>query len=147
VCQELILDGSAGSCSGVMTSSTTPQTPQFSSAEHFSSYAFKPSTDLRESVRNKDIAGVREWLVDTVGISTKNADILVAQEVNGRQLLKVTKEELVKLYGMPGGPAGEIVDAVAGMASPLGAAATGARFKAGEVKVFAFVRKDGRIHP
>ncbi len=77
-------------------------------------------------LRSKDVAGVREWLVDTVCIDTEDADILVKHKMDGEQLLKVTKEELVKLCGMPMGPAGKIVDAIAALrcaavVSPLGA--------------------------
>ena len=34
------------------------------------------------------------------------------QGINGTQLLNTTKEELIKLYGIPGGPAGYLMDAI-----------------------------------
>ena len=65
-----------------------------------------------EDVRKFTVEGVRQWAVVTVGIDVKHADKLVAQEINGKSLLEVTEEKLVKLYGMPGGPAIELMDAI-----------------------------------
>ena len=109
-----------------------PQAQSFSFAARFSNDAGTPiiitptALAARESaidLRNKDVPGVRKWLVETVRIDAEDADILVKHKMDGELLLKATEDELVKLYGVPGGPASKIVDAVSAAVSPLGAAA------------------------
>ena len=112
-----------------------PQAPALAFVARFSSDARAPPNGAPRALaarvtavdlRSKDVAGAREWAVQSVGLLPQHAAILAAQFIDGEQLLKVTKEELVKLCGMPGGPAGKIVDAIAAMVSPLFASAAGA---------------------
>ena len=65
-----------------------------------------------DDVRKFTVEGVRQWAVVTVGIDVKHAAKLVAQEIDGEALLEVTKEDLVKFYGMPGGPAMKLMKAI-----------------------------------
>ena len=71
-----------------------------------------------DAMRDFTVADVRDWAV-SIGLSLKNADILVKQEIDGEALFKVTEEKLVTLYGMPGGPAGKLVNAVDAISAPL----------------------------
>ncbi len=112
-----------------------PQAPSFPFVASFSSDTCKPSSGALTALaarvtavdlRDKDVAGARVWAVQHVGIDAEDADILVKQKMDGEQLLKVTEEKLVKLYGMPGGPAGKIVDAIAAIVASQSAAAVGA---------------------
>ena len=68
-----------------------------------------PTADV---VRKFTVEDVRQWAVVTVGIDVKHAAKLVAQEIDGEALLEVTKEDLVKFYGMPGGPAMKLMKAI-----------------------------------
>ena len=70
-----------------------------------------------DALRALTIASVREWAEKTVGLDAEDADILVKQKIDGDQLLKVTEEKLMKI-GVPLGPAGKLVDAVAAVVSP-----------------------------
>lgn len=54
---------------------------------------------------------VRKWAVEVVGIKPKHADLLVAQEIGGTQLTKMTEDKL-RSFGIPVGPAGELEDAI-----------------------------------
>ena len=63
------------------------------------------------------VANVRDWAAVSIGLDAEDADILVKQKIDGEALFKVTEEKLVKLYGMPGGPAGKLADAVAAIIS------------------------------
>jgi hypothetical protein len=54
---------------------------------------------------------VRDWAVNVVGVNKEHAEILLQQELDGDQLLKVTKQELNGTK-IPLGAAGKIVDAV-----------------------------------
>jgi hypothetical protein len=54
---------------------------------------------------------VVEWARDGVGIRQEHADQLAAQEINGQALLKMTENKL-RSYGIPGGPAIQIMDAI-----------------------------------
>ena len=57
---------------------------------------------------------VKQWAMTVKGITEAHANILVAQEIDGAALLDVvTEEKLIKMYGMPGGPAGKLMNAVA----------------------------------
>ena len=57
---------------------------------------------------------VKQWAMTVKGITEVFANILVAQEIDGAALLDVvTEEKLIKMYGMPGGPAGKLMNAVA----------------------------------
>ena len=93
------------------------QTPPFA--------LFSSSVQLAHgAVRAMTVADVREWAEKTVGLLPQHAEILNTQFIDGEQLLKVTEEKLMKI-GMPLGPAGKLVDAVAAISStsPSGACA------------------------
>ena len=65
-----------------------------------------------DDVRKFTVEDVRQWASESVGIDVKHANKLVDQEINGKSLPKVTKEDLVKLYGIPGGPAIKLMEAI-----------------------------------
>jgi len=64
-----------------------------------------------DELRKLSIDGVYDWAVKTAGLSKKNAAILKKQEISGKSLFDLTKEELLA-YGMPGGPAIELMRAL-----------------------------------
>ena len=76
--------------------------------------AAAPAKPSLKDMRSWDVEGVKLWAMAVDGIAVVYADILVAQEIDGAALLDVvTEEKLIKMYGMPGGPAGKLMNAVA----------------------------------
>jgi hypothetical protein len=54
---------------------------------------------------------VAQWAVDEVEVKQEHADKLTKQEINGKQLLKMTRDQFERMQ-IPMGPAGELVDAI-----------------------------------
>jgi hypothetical protein len=70
-------------------------------------------------VKAWSVEQVRDWALSIYGILPEDARALVKQRISGDQLLKVTKEEL-RSYGVPGGPAGKLMDAIKLLSQPAG---------------------------
>ena len=67
---------------------------------------------------------VKQWAMTVKGITEMHANILVAQEIDGAALLDVvTKDDLLKV-GVPLGPAGKLMNAVAAIKKAGGTAPT-----------------------
>ena len=62
-------------------------------------------------MRELDVEGVYQFALKHK-LDEEDAGILKKQEIDGSDLLETTKEELVKLYGMPGGAATKLLQAV-----------------------------------
>ena len=66
-----------------------------------------------KEVRSWGTEGVKQWAMKVDGTTEVHANILVAQEIDGAALLDVvTKDDLLKV-GVPLGPAGKLLNAVA----------------------------------
>ena len=77
-----------------------------------------------EEVLSWGAEGVKQW-AKTVGLDDDDAGILAKQKIDGAALLDVvTEEKLIKMYGMPGGPAGKLMNAVADIKEAGGTAPT-----------------------
>jgi hypothetical protein len=59
-------------------------------------------------VRGLSLKGVREWAIREVGLTEKNADILVAQEIDGVSLFLMAEDKLM-YGGMKLGPAAKLM--------------------------------------
>ncbi|MCK5921183.1 MAG: hypothetical protein KAG66_09595 [Methylococcales bacterium] len=57
------------------------------------------------------ISQVKEWACDEVGIDEEDAVRLEVQKIDGKALLKMTEEKL-ESYGIPGGPATNLYEAI-----------------------------------
>jgi hypothetical protein len=64
-------------------------------------------------MRGRGIAEVAEWALTICGITSTHTDILVNNEITGEDLLDRVTEEKLERWGMPGGPAGRIMSALA----------------------------------
>jgi hypothetical protein len=77
-----------------------------------------------EDVRGWVALRVKQWAM-TVGLDDDDAGILAKQKIDGTALLDVvTEEKLIKMYDMPGGPAGKLMNAVAAIKKAGGSAPT-----------------------
>lgn len=66
-----------------------------------------------DAMRSLGVAEVAKWAFTTCRITHANAEILVKNEITGEDLLdRVTEKKLV-FAGMPLGPAGRVMSAVA----------------------------------
>ena len=82
-----------------------------------------------DELRRLSVGEVRQWLITTVGLKSIHANKVAQQEINGAQLLKVTKNELLRI-SVPMGPAGMIVDAVSSLAAASASAGAGSAGRA-----------------
>ena len=57
---------------------------------------------------------VKQWSVDVVGIKEEHADKLVQQEIDGEELMGMTKQDL-RSYDIPDGPARKLMRAIEGL--------------------------------
>ena len=73
-----------------------------------------------EEVRGWLDVDVKQWAWKDVGIKEGHADILVKQEIDGKRLLDVVTEEKLWAVGMPLGPAGDVMNAVAAIKRAAG---------------------------
>ena len=77
-----------------------------------------------KEVRSWGTEGVKQWAMKVDGTTEVHANILVAQEIDGAALLDVvTKDDLLKV-GVPLGPAGKLMNAVAAIKKAGGTAPT-----------------------
>ena len=67
---------------------------------------------------------MKDWAVTTVGLDDDDADILAKQKIDGAALLDVVTEEKLRADGMPRGPAGKLMNAVAAIKKAGGMAPT-----------------------
>jgi hypothetical protein len=67
---------------------------------------------------------VKQWAMTVKGITEVFANILVAQEIDGAALLDVVTEDKLRADGMPRGPAGKLMNAVAAIKKAGGTAPT-----------------------
>jgi len=68
-------------------------------------------TQPADELRKLSIDGVYDWAVKTAGLEEEDAAILKKQKIDGKSLFKLTEDKLLA-YGMPGGPAIELMDAL-----------------------------------
>jgi hypothetical protein len=80
-------------------------------SQAFSTSVKGPHETTQEALAAFSVADVETWVADIPGVRDAHVKKLTTQEVDGEQLLKMTKEEL-RSYGIPGGPAGKIMDAI-----------------------------------
>ena len=59
------------------------------------------------------VAQVRRWAVEEVGIDKEDADKLKQQKIDGKRLSKVT-QEMLERWGLPGGAALDLMEAIEG---------------------------------
>ena len=77
-----------------------------------------------EEVRGWLDEEVAQWAQVKVGIKPVHAGILVKQEIDGKRLLDVVTEERLERWGMSGGAAGDVMNAVAKIKNAGGTAST-----------------------
>jgi hypothetical protein len=80
-------------------------------SQPFSTSVKGPQDTTQEALAAFSVADVQTWVAEIDGVLPVDVRVLSEQRVNGVQLLKTTKEEL-RSYGIPGGPAGMIMDAI-----------------------------------
>ena len=83
--------------------------------------AVPPTPEKVRGWRKEDVAS---WALN-LGLDGDDVAKLVDQKIDGKRLLDVvTEEKLVKLYGMSGGAAGDVMNAVAKIKKAGGTAST-----------------------
>ena len=70
-----------------------------------------------DAIRSWSVADVAKWVVKIHSITSAHADILFKNEITGEDLLDHVTEEKLERWGMPGGPAGRIMSALAAVKS------------------------------
>ena len=86
--------------------------------------AAAPTVLTPEVVRTWHKEDVASW-ASKLGLDDEDVAKLVVQKIDGKRLLDVvTEEKLVKLYGMSGGAAGDVMNAVAKIKKAGGTAST-----------------------
>jgi hypothetical protein len=73
--------------------------------------ALKKESVTQETLASFSVADVKAWVAGIPDIRDEHVQKCVDEEVDGEQLLKMTEERL-RTYGIPGGPAGKILDAI-----------------------------------
>jgi len=71
-----------------------------------------------DELRKLSVDGVYNWAVKTAGLEEEDAAILKKQKISGKSLFELTEEKL-RAYGMPGGPAIELMRAIAPYSAAL----------------------------
>lgn len=69
-------------------------------------------------MRSWGCAEVANWAQSIPGISPDNTDILIKQAVAGADLLGGVTQVMLERWGMPGGPALRLMNAVAAISHP-----------------------------
>jgi hypothetical protein len=71
-----------------------------------------------DAIRGWDVAEVAKWALTIRSVDTGDAAILFNNKITGEDLLDHVTEEKLERWGMPGGPAGRIMSALAAAVNP-----------------------------